>query len=241
MHSTAHLGARKILGFLDGQVFVTETVLFALIVAALMVAFALLSTRNLKREPKGLQLVAELIVDGIYKLTGSLLGKHYAESYAPYVGTLFIFLILCNATGLFGVRPVTADVNMAFALSIVSFLVIQSTSIKRRGTLGHLKHYAEPYPFMFPIMVIKDVSLPVSLAFRLFGNITGGMIVMAFVFQALHSATEAVHIPIPFLQFLIPLPLNIFFDIFEPLLQAFIFTTLTMAFLAMSLTVHEDH
>ena len=241
MHSTEHLGPRKIIGFLDGSIFITETVLLALIVAVIMVVLALLSTRKLEREPKGVQLIAELIVDGMYKLTGTMMDKRNAEIYAPFVGTLFLFLIFTNATGLFGVRPVTADVNTAFALSITTFLVIQGTSIRNRGILGHLKHYGEPYPFMFPIMVIKDLSLPVSLAFRLFGNITGGMIIMAFVFKALHAATDGLGISIPFLQFLIPLPMNLFFDVFEPILQGFIFTTLTMAFLAMSLTTHENH
>jgi F-type H+-transporting ATPase subunit a len=241
MHSTEHLGPRKIIGFLDGSVFITETVLLALIVAAIMVVLALLSTRKLEREPKGAQLIAELIVDGMYKLTGTMMSKRNSEIYAPFVGTLFLFLILANATGLLGVRPVTADVNTAFALSTITFFAIQGASIRNRGVIGHLKHYGEPYPFMFPIMVIKDLSLPVSLAFRLFGNITGGMIIMAFVFKALHAATDGVGITIPFLQFLIPLPLNLFFDVFEPILQSFIFTTLTMAFLAMSLTTHDDH
>ena len=135
MHSTEHLGPRKIIGFLDGSVFITETVLLALIVAVIMVVLALLSTRKLEREPKGVQLIAELIVDGMYKLTGTMMDKRNAEIYAPFVGTLFLFLIFTNATGLFGVRPVTADVNTAFALSITTFFVIQGTSIRNRGVL----------------------------------------------------------------------------------------------------------
>lgn len=240
MHSTEHLGPRKIIGFFDGSLFITETVFFALIVAAVMIIFALVSTRKLEKYPKGLQLIAEIIVDGVYKLTATIMGKKKAESYSPYIGTLFIFLILANATGLFGFRPVTADVNTAFAMSTLTFFIIQGSSIKHNGIIGHIKHYGDPYPFMFPIMLIKDLSLPISLAFRLFGNITGGMIIMAFVFQALHSLSETLHISIPVFQFLIPLPLNIFFDVFEPLLQAFIFTTLTMAFISMAIATHED-
>ena len=241
MHSTEHLGPRKIIGFFDGSVFITETVFFAIIVAAVMIIFALISTRKLERYPKGLQLVAELIVDGMYKLTATIIDKKNAEIHAPYIGTLLIFATLGSAAGLFGFRPVTADVNTAFALSTITFFVIQKSSIKTRGIVGHLKHYAEPYPFMFPIMVIKDLSLPISLAFRLFGNITGGMIIMAFVFKALHAITDGLNIGIPFFQFMIPLPLNLFFDVFEPILQSFIFTTLTMAFVSMALVTHDDH
>lgn len=241
MHSTDHLGPRIIMSIFDGKIMITETVFFALIVAAVMIVFALISTRKLERDPKGIQLIAEIIVDLIYKMTASIIPKKNVNGYAPYIGTLFIFCILANATGLFGFRPVTADVNTAFALSIVTFFVIQGSSIYSHGLVGHLKHYGDPYPFIAPIMVIKDLSLPISLAFRLFGNITGGMIIMAFLFKALHSATDAIHISIPFLHFMTPLPMNLFFDVFEPLLQAFIFTTLTMAFVSMQLVVHEDH
>jgi F-type H+-transporting ATPase subunit a len=77
---------------------------------------------------------------------------------------------------------------------------------------------------MFPLKIIEDVSIPISLAFRLFGNILGGMIIMALIFNALGSASHKLHLPIPLLEAVIPLPANIFFDIFEPILQAFIFT-----------------
>lgn len=240
MHSTEHLGPRKIIGFFDGQLFITETVFFGLIVAAVLVIFALLSTRKMQRDPKGLQLVAEIIVDGIYKLVGSTMGPKNI-GYAPYMGTLFIYLIFCNALGLFGFRPVTTDVNMAFAMSSATFVIIQASSIRSKGLGGHLKHYTEPYPFMVPIKIIEDISFPISLAFRLFGNITGGMIIMALAFQALHSFTDKLDIHIPFFTFLIPLPLNLFFDVFEPVLQAFIFTMLTMAFVSMAVVTHEDH
>lgn len=241
MHSTEHLGPRIIMSLFDGKILLTETVFFAMIVAGAMIVFALISTRKLERDPKGIQLVAELIVEFVYKMTASIIPKKNVEGYAPYIGTLFIFCMLANATGLLGFRPVTADVNMAFALSLVTFVVIQGSSIHTHGVKGWLKHYGDPYPFMAPIMIIKDVSLPISLAFRLFGNITGGMIIMAFLFKALHSLTDGIGITIPFLHYMIPLPGNLFFDVFEPVLQSFIFTTLTMAFISMQLVVHEDH
>lgn len=174
-------------------------------------------------------------------MTATIIPKKNVEGYAPYIGTLFIFTILANATGLIGFRPVTADVNTAFALSTITFLVIAGSSIHTHGFMGWIKHYGDPYPFMAPIMIIKDISLPISLAFRLFGNITGGMIIMAFVFKALHAITDSINFSIPIFTYLIPLPLNLFFDVFEPLLQAFIFTTLTMAFVSMQLVVNEDH
>ena len=114
MHSTEHLGPRKIIGFFDGSVFITETVFFAMIVAAIMIIFALVSTRKMERYPKGLQLVAELIVDGMYKLTATIMDKKNAETYAPYIGTLLIFTILANATGLFGLTRLSHFLSPLF-------------------------------------------------------------------------------------------------------------------------------
>ncbi|HZK02193.1 MAG TPA: F0F1 ATP synthase subunit A [Anaerovoracaceae bacterium] len=239
MHTTEHLGPRKIIGFLDGSIFITETVLFALIIAAIMIVFAFISTRKLERYPKGLQLVAELIVGGIYSLTSKTMGEKNVK-FAPYIGTLFIFTMIGSAGGLFGLRPVTADINTAFALSVITFFLVQISSIKGKGFFGHLKHYGEPYPFMYPIKIIEDVALPVSMAFRLFGNITGGMIVMALTFQGLEALTKSLGVGIPIFQFLIPIPLNLFFDVFEPVLQSFIFTMLTMAFVSMATLGHDD-
>lgn len=240
MHDLSNLGPRKIIGFGDGSVFITETVFFAIIVGIVLIIFALVSTRNMKRDPKGLQAVAELIVEFTYKMVGDTMGKHNL-AFAPYIGTLFMFLLIGNALGLFGFRPITADVNTTFALSTITFMLIQYNSIKSRTLKGHLQHMADPYPFMFPLKLIEEISFPVSLAFRLFGNILGGMIVMALIFTGLSSICHKLHLPIPFLEAVIPLPANIFFDIFEPILQAFIFTMLSMVFIGKAIATHDDH
>lgn len=240
MHNLSHLGPRKIIGFGDGSVFITETVFFAVIVAVILIIFALASTRKLERNPKGLQGIAELIVEFTYKLVGDTMGKHNLV-FAPYIGTLFLFLILGNSMGMWGFRPVTADVNTTFALASITFMLIQFNSIRSRTLKGHFKHMMQPYPFMFPLKIIEEVSFPISLSFRLFGNILGGMIVMALIFSGLESASHMLHLPIPLLEAIIPLPANIFFDIFEPILQAFIFTMLSMVFIGMAIATHEDH
>ncbi len=240
MHSTEHLGPRIIYAIKDSNIFITETVLFAVLVAVVLVAFALWSTRKMERYPKGAQAFAELIVEFIYNLVEETMGKQNSK-FSPYIGTLFMFVLLGNSLGLFGFRPITADMNTTFALAAITFVLIQYNSIKTRSLVGHFKHMAQPYPFMFPIKLIEEISFPISLAFRLFGNITGGVIVMALVFQGLSAACEALHLPIPFLEAVIPLPANLFFDVFEPILQAFIFTMLTMVFVGMAIATHEDH
>ncbi|MDR2487879.1 MAG: F0F1 ATP synthase subunit A [Clostridiales Family XIII bacterium] len=238
------LGPRIILrfegGFLDG-LYITETVFWAIIVSVFLVLFAVISTRKLKKIPRGAQAYAELIVEYVYKFTRDSMGKDKLM-FAPFIGTLFLFLLFGNALGLIGFRPVTADMNATFALGFLVFLMIQYNAIRSRGIIGYLKHFAEPYPFMIPIKIMEEITFPVSLSFRIFGNILAGVIIMELVLEALkHLSTEVIKLPIPILQAVLPLPLNGFFDIFEPILQAFVFTMLTMTFIAKAMAAHSEH
>lgn len=232
------LGPRII--FSIGSINFTETILFAWIVCAILIIFALVSTRNMQKIPKGSQAVAELIVESVYKMVGGAMGKEN-ERFAPYMGTLIMFLVLSNALGLLDQRPVTADVNVTFALAGVTFIMIHYNAIRSRGFGGYLKHMSDPYPFMLPINVVGEVAFPISLSFRLFGNITGGMIIMKLLYDGLEGITESMGIHIPFFLIGIPLPAHLFFDVFEAGLQAFIFTMLTMVFIANGMTTHENH
>lgn len=237
MHDLNNLGPR-IINYIGG-IGITETVYFGIIVAVVLIIFCVLSTRNLKDEPKGLQAVAELIVETVYNMVGNTMGKDKL-GFAPYIGTLFLFLILGNMLGLFGLRPTTSDVNMTFALALLTFILIQANSIRSKGLVGYFKHFAEPYPFLIPTNIIEEISFPISLGFRLFGNILAGVIVMALAFNGLgYLSHELLHSNIPWLEAVIPLPLNAFFDIFEPIVQAFIFTMLTMVFITKAMITHD--
>lgn len=239
MHDVNHLGVRRIIGFGDGTIFLSETVIWAAIIMVILAILGIWLAKDLKKIPKGKQVIAELIVEKVYSTTQGVMGNYYGTKYAPYIGSLFFFLVFCNMGGLFGIRPVTADVNVTFACAIVTFFLILISSIATRGFKGHIKSLCDPFPFMLPLKLIEHVSLPISLAFRLFGNIFGGAIIMALLMTALHAASEALKLPLPFLQAVIPLPANFFFDIFEPVLQAFIFTMLTMVFTSEGLRPRE--
>ncbi|MDR3364320.1 MAG: F0F1 ATP synthase subunit A [Clostridiales Family XIII bacterium] len=233
------LGPRIIFRISD-TVFVTETVCWAVIVAVALIIFAFVSTRNLRRDPKGVQGVVELIVEYVYKFVNDTMGKHNI-GFAPYIGTLFFFLLFCNMLGMLGWRAATADMNFTFAMGVLVFFIIQYNSIRSKGLGGYFKHFAEPFPFMVPIKIMEEITFPVSLSFRIFGNILAGVIIMELFMHLMGFVSESVmHLPLPLLQTVIPLPLNLFFDIFEPVLQAFVFSMLTMSFIAKAIVTHHE-
>lgn len=240
MHDLSHLGPKKVFIFGDGSFFITETVVWGVIVALIIGVVACWSASRMQRVPKGKQVIAELVVDKAYNMVQSIMGVKLGTVFAPYMATIFIFMLLSNLMGLFGLRPVTTDVNCTFALAITTFFLIQGTGIKYMGLGGKLKHMCSPYPFMIFINLIEMFSTPLSLGLRLFGNILAGMIVMSLVYGGL--ATLSYHFcNIPILDAILPLPANAFFDMFEPVLQAYIFTMLSMAFIANEAITLSDH
>jgi F-type H+-transporting ATPase subunit a len=130
-------------------------------------------------------------------------------------------------------------------MGLVVFFLIQYNSIKSRGFGGYLKHFAEKNVpvainiLMVPIKVIEEIIFPVSLSFRIFGNILAGVIVMELFIHFMGYLSNAVHLPIPLFQIGTTLVPAAFFDIFEPFLQAFVFSMLTMAFIAKAIALHS--
>ena len=146
-----------------------------------------------------------------------------------------IYIMIANLWGLIGLRAPTADLNTTFALSILTFFLIHGFAIKRKGVGGWIKgQFLEPVAVLFPLNVISEIATPVSLAFRLFGNIVGGMIIMTLVYSALGSILSGV-LPIPIFMLGIPAVLHAYFDVFAGVLQSFIFTMLTMVFVSMAM------
>lgn len=215
-----------------GDIAISETLTVTWFLMILFVVFSILVTRNMKKEPKGLQLIVETAVKAINDLTESTMGSD-KKGFAPYVGTIIIFIGISNIAGLFGLRPPTADLNTTLALAILTFVMTQGFGIKSKGGIGYGKTLFEPLPFLFPINLVGELANPVSLSFRLFGNIIAGVIVMSLVYSGLASATQSLlGISVPFLSAGVPAILHGYFDVFSGLLQSFIFTMLTMVFVA---------
>lgn len=225
----------RIIFELPGGIPVTETVTTTWIIMAFLIGFSYFATRKFEKIPKGLQNVLELIVDGVYGLTAQSMGEEKKNAFAPYMGTLMIFLIFANLAGLLGLRPPTADLNTTFALAAITFVMIHGNGISRKGVGGYFKGFLDPIPVMLPINIIGELATPISLSFRLFGNIVGGLIIMNLLYGALGGLSTMIGIDIPVFMTAIPAPLHIYFDAFAGILQSFIFTMLTMVFVSMAM------
>lgn len=203
---------------------ISQTVIVTWFIMLLLIIFAVIARKKMNSVPKGMQNFVEMLVDAIYNLTKQTMGNHRVE-FAPYVGTLLLFIGISNIAGLFGLRPPTSDLNTTFALAIMTFCLTHYFGVKNQGLGTYLKGFLEPFPLLLPMNIIGELANPISLSFRLFGNILGGLIIMNLLYGALG------------MWGIIPVPavLHMYFDVFAGLLQSFIFTMLTMVFISMAM------
>ena len=205
------------------KVYLTSTLLATWVVMAILIVLAVvvrLRLRSFTEVPSGVfQNVVETAVEMMDSLANTMMGPQLAGFNAYFFG-IFAFILMSNYIGLFGLRPPTADIATTFALALSVFLLIHITGIVRAKG-AYFKSYFQPTPIFFPLNIIGELSKPISLGFRLFGNILGGVIIMGLIYEMLPLA----------LNFILPSVLHIYFDIFVGALQAFIFTVLSMTFI----------
>ncbi|MBO4467785.1 MAG: F0F1 ATP synthase subunit A [Clostridia bacterium] len=170
-------------------------------------------------DPKGFQNVIEIAVEAMDKFAKNSLCD-YSGQLAPYMFTLAVFMIFSAMTELFGLRAPTSDLTTTFAMGLITFVLINFYGIRKKGVGGRIKGMAKPTPLVFPMKILSDVAVPVSLACRLFGNMLGGMIVMDLLKSVLGGYGSG-----------IPAVAGIYFNVFHPAIQAYIFIILSMTFI----------
>lgn len=218
-----------------GGIQITETVFYSFMVTFLIFILSIVLTRKLSKIPtKKTQIIAEKFVIIIYGFVETTMGKT-KQRYTPYIMTILLSSILGSLISLLGFRSVTADINTTMTWAIITFIMIQYSGIKSKGIIKHYKGLLEPMPFMLPLNLISELSTPVSMGFRHFGNIMSGMVINSLVYAALSGLTMIIfEISIPFLQIGVPAVLSLYFDLFSGFMQAFIFCMLSMVFIANS-------
>ena len=196
---------------------ISESVVVTWIIMAVLVLASILLVRNLKVENPGkVQLALESAISWASDFFEGIIGKENRR-YIPYLITVLLFLGVSNTIALLGFKPPTKDLNVTAALAIMSMCLIEFSGIRKNGLKHWVKHFASPVPVVAPIQILEFVIRPQSLCMRLFGNMLAGFGVM-----------ELLKTLVPLL---IPIPVSFYFDIFDGLLQAYVFVFLTALFM----------
>ena len=197
---------------------VTDAVVVTWIAMIIFISLWIWIAAKRERIPTGRQLVSESIIDLFMTLCKSNgMNNKQAEIVAPFIGTVCFFLIACNVISAFKISPPAKNIAFPVALALLAIAYVIVTAIRFVGLRGFWDSLLEPTPAMLPFKILDYLIKPVSLAFRLFGNIFGAFILMEFVY---------VVIPV-----IIPGILSIWFDIADGVLQAVVFTYLTTSYI----------
>ena len=168
--------------------------------------------------PGTVQNIMEFAVETLDNMVSGTMG-HNAKKFVNYIGTIFIFILFCNIGGLFGLRTPTGDFGVTFMLGIFTFCITQYQGIKNHG-IGHLTSMFKPFPILFPINLIGEITNPLSQALRLFGNMMSGVVIMGLWYGMM---------PI-FVKIGIPSFLHVYCDLFSGCIQTYVFCMLTMVY-----------
>ncbi len=206
---------------LGRELWITTTAAGMGIVTVVILIFAFLAGRKLRAGtivPGSAQNALEYGVELLEKMTEGIMGEKGGRFF-NYIGTIFLFILACNLSGLFGLRPPTADFGVTLALGVFTFFIVHYQGIKNRGW-GHFTSLFRPFPILFPINLIGEAANPLSLSLRLFGNMVSGVILIKLWYGMM---------PL-FAKIGIPAFLHAYCDLFAGAIQAYVFCMLTMVY-----------
>lgn len=208
---------------LFGQtLWITTSHVALLIVVIVLIVLAFLANRHIKKAkdvPGTFQNIIEIIVEKLDQIVNGSMGT-FAGKFQNYISTIFLFILLCNISGIFGLRSPTADYGITLLLGLVTFALIHINGIKRHK-IGHFTAWFKPLPLLFPINVIGDLATPLSLSLRLFGNVMSGTVMIGLWYGMLPW----------FMKLGIPAFLHAYFDLFSGAIQTYVFCMLTMVYI----------
>lgn len=228
-----------------GGIPITETITNTWIVMAIIVGVCIFLTRGMQVHARTRrQVVAEYLVGMVNNLVKGNMGERFM-GYVPFVGALFSLAMLSSLVSLVGLFSPTGDLSTCVGWALMVFVVITYYKIKTQRLGGYLKGFTQPVFIMTPLNMISEVATPISMAFRLFGNIASGSVVTLLLYGGLAAlstgilgllpgALGEVLSQIPVFQVGIPAILSVYFDLFTSVLQAFIFCMLTMMYIKLA-------
>ena len=225
-HLRMQASVRSLISLLTLLFWITTSHVCLVIVMVALIIFAIVANRVIKKAdyrkaPTGFLNVIELLVETVDKLVLDNMGGKLAPRFRNYVGALFMLILTCNLSGLFGLRPPTADYGITLPLALITFVMIQYQGFKWQK-MGKIKGLFEPIFVFLPVNIISEFATPVSMSLRLFANILSGTMMMALIYGLLPKLATLAW----------PAALHAYMDVFSGALQAYVFAMLTMVFIA---------
>lgn len=211
-----------LLNIAGSEVWITETIVNTWFIMALLIGVAIIARiklKNFKTIPRGFQNVIEVIVETFDKFVGETLGEKLSY-IGPWFFMVFMFFLSSAWLSIFGIRPPTADWATTIAFAVATFLLMLIMGFKHQKG-QYLRTFFQPHFIFFPLNIIGEMAKPVSLSFRLFGNMLSGTIILT-LYYALTPL---------FVQFGIPALLHAFFDVIIGALQTYIFVILSLMYI----------
>jgi F-type H+-transporting ATPase subunit a len=213
------IGVREV-AHVAGFTFNVETLYMTWLTMAIILVIGFLATRSLKLVPTGWQNAIEMVVTALHGQIDATMGARGRSLLAPLIIALFLFLLVGNWLGLVPtLSSPTNDLNTTLGLALLVIAMVHVFGVYFKG-MHYIKHFFQPVPVFVIINAIEEVAKPITLAFRLFGNILAGEILITILLLLM-----PVWMPIPSVIWLA-------FSIFVGGVQAFIFTMLSMAYLS---------
>ncbi len=201
------------------------TMVMSWVVIGILVALALLFRRSLRQpvedKPNRVQALLDLTLHFVEsQLTSNFASERLARELFPFIGTLFLFVLFSNWISIIPYfESPTKNLNVTFSFALLVFFMSQFYAARMKGVRRYLKGFLEPYAFMLPLNIIGEMARPLSHAFRLFGNMFGGAIMLSIIYS------------FAFLSFGFPLIVTGFYGLFQGAIQAFVFAILAVAYI----------
>lgn len=225
-HLYWHIGNLKV----HGQVFLTSWFVIAVLIIASVAA-----SRNIQRIPTGIQNFMEYALEFLRDLAKNQIGEKEYRPWVPFVGTLFLFIFVANWSGALvpwrliklpegELAAPTSDINTTVAFALLTSLAYFYAGISKKGVVKYFAGYAQPTPILLPFRVLEDFTKPLSLSFRLFGNILADELVVGVL--------------VLLVPLFVPLPVMAL-GLFTSAIQALIFATLAAAYIGEALEEHH--
>lgn len=222
-HGGGHAIGTHELGQFLGMTVNMDTLMMTWLTMAIVILLAVLATRRIELRPRGWQNFLEMVLVAFLEQIEASMGAK-GRQMAPLIITLFLFILVGNELGLIpGLTSPTNDLNTTLGLALMIVMIVHVLGVKNKG-LGYLKHFFEPYKIFVIINIVEELAKPITLSFRLFGNIIAGEVLLIILDKLV--------------PYFVP-TLWLAFSVFVGIVQAFIFTMLSISYLSNSM--QDEH